>query len=128
MASCPAKYNNNEDSLVLLQHNPLKSSYEHTSTKISVPCINEYTAGLFAGETNEIEGINCDISSQHSTDDSDSDTGSPYDFYDNDYDEDAYNPQAQLSTAVSKVQIKLNNLINNHKAFTMILLIYSMNT
>jgi hypothetical protein len=65
---------------------------------------------------NEIEEINCDISSQHSTDDSDSDTGSPYDFYDNDYDEDSYNPQAQLSTVVSKVQIKLNNLINNHKA------------
>ena len=50
------------------------------------------------------------------TDDSDSDTGFPYDFYGNDYDEDSCNPQAQLSTAVSKVQIKLNNLINNHKA------------
>ena len=95
MASCPAKYNNNQDSLSLLQHNPLKSSYDpHTSTKISVPCINNYTARLFEVlETNEIEGINCDISN--------SDTGSPYDFYDNDYDEDSYNPQNQLSTAVS---------------------------
>jgi hypothetical protein len=95
MASCPAKYNNNQDSLALLQHNPLKSSYDpHTSTKISVPCINNYTARLFEVlETNEIEGINCDISN--------SDTGSPYDFYDNDYDEDSYNPQNQLSTAVS---------------------------
>jgi hypothetical protein len=27
-----------------------------------------------------------------------------------------YDPQGQQSTAVSKVQIKLNNLINNHKA------------
>jgi hypothetical protein len=117
MASCPAKYNNNQDSLALLQHNPLKSSYDpHTSTKISVPCINNYTARLFEVETNEIEGINCDISKQHSTDDGDSDTGSPYDFYYNDYDEDSYNPQAQISSAVSKVKIKLNNLINNHKA------------
>ena len=65
---------------------------------------------------NEIEGIDNDISSQLSTDDSDLDTDSPYDSYNNDYDEDSYNPQAQLSTAVSKVQIKLNNLINNHKA------------
>ncbi len=28
-----------------------------------------------------------------------------------------YDPQSQPSTAVSKVQIKLNNLINNHKAY-----------
>ena len=71
---------------------------------------------LFEVETNEIEGINNDIArSQHSTDGSDSDVGSPYDFYENDYDEDSYNPQGQ-STAVSKVQIKLNNLINNCKA------------
>ena len=117
MASCPAKYNNNEDSLVLLQHNPLKSSYDpHTSTKISVPCINDYTARLFEVETNEIEGINCEISSQHSNDNSNLDTGSPNDFYDNNDDEDSYNPQAKLSTTASKVQIKLNNLINNHKA------------
>ena len=67
MTSCPAKYNNNQDSLALLQHNPLKSSYDpHTSTKITVPCINDYTARLFELETNEIEGINCDISEQHS--------------------------------------------------------------
>ena len=58
MASCPAKYNNNEDSLALLQHIPLKSSYDpHTSTIISVPCINDYTARLFEVDTNEIEGI-----------------------------------------------------------------------
>ena len=58
MASCPAKYNNNEDSLALLQHIPLKSSYDpHTSTKISVPCINDYTARLFEVDTHEIEGI-----------------------------------------------------------------------
>ena len=83
---------------------------------MSVPCINDDTAFLFEVERNEIEGIDDDISSQLSTDDSDSDTDSPYDPYDNDYDEESCNPQAQLSTAVSKVQIKLNNLINNHKA------------
>ena len=117
MASCPAKYSNNDDSLELLGHNPLKSSYDpHTTTNISVPCINDDNTLLFEVETNEIDGIDDDISSQLSTDDSDSDTDSPYDSYDNDYDEDSCNPQAQLSTAISKVQIKLNNLINNHKA------------
>ncbi len=30
--------------------------------------------------------------------------------------DDVYDPQGQLSTAISKVQIQLNNLINNHKA------------
>jgi hypothetical protein len=116
MASCPAKYSNYDDSLELLGHNPLKSSYDqYTSTNIAVPSVNDDTAFLFEVERNEIEGIDNDISSQLSTDDSDSDTDSPYDPYDNDYDEDSC-PQAQLSTAVSKVQIKLNNLINNHKA------------
>ncbi len=117
MASCPSKYSNNDDSLELLGHNLLKSSYDrYTSTNIAVPCINYDTALLFEVERNEIEGIDHDISSQLSTDDSDSDTDSPYDPYDNYYDEDSCNPQAQLSSAVSKVQIKLNNLINNHKA------------
>jgi hypothetical protein len=91
MASCPAKYNNNEDSQVLLHHNPLKSTYDaHMSSIISVPIINEDTTKLFEVETNEIEGINNDIaSSQHSTDGSGSDVGSPYDLYNNDYDEES---------------------------------------
>jgi hypothetical protein len=97
MASCPAKYSNNDDSLEILGHNPLKSSYDrHTSTNVSVPCINDDTAFLFEVERNEIEGIDDDISSQLSTDDSDSDTDSPYDPYNNDYDEESCNPQAQL--------------------------------
>ena len=82
MASCPAKYNNNEDSLALLQHNPLKSSYDpHMSTKFSVPSINENTIKLFEVEINKIEGINSDISSHQSTNDSDLDIGSPHDLY-----------------------------------------------
>ena len=81
MASCPAKYSNNADSLALLRHNPLKSSYDpQTPTIISVPCINDDTALLFEVETNEIEGIDDDISSQLSTDDSDSDSGSKISF------------------------------------------------
>ena len=95
MASCPAKYSNNDDTLELLGHNPLKSSYDlRTSTNIAVPCINDDTAFLFEVERNEIEGIDDDLSSQLSTDDSDSDTDSPYDPYDNDYDEESCNPQA----------------------------------
>ena len=68
MASCPAKYNNNEDSLALLHHNSLKSLYDALlSTNISVPSINEDTTKLFEVETNKIEGITIDItSSQHS--------------------------------------------------------------
>ncbi len=97
MASCPAKYSINDDTLELLGHNPLKSSYDrHTSTNVSVPCINDDTAFLFEVERNEIEGIDDDISSQPDTD-------SPYDPYNNDYDEESCHPQAQLSTAVSKV-------------------------
>ena len=112
MASCPAKYNH----LELLHHNPLKSTFDaRMSTNISVPSNNEDTTKLFEVEMKEIEG-NDIAGSQHATDGSDLDVGSSYDLHDNDdYDNDSYNPQAQLSTAVSKVQIKLNNLINNHK-------------
>ena len=96
MASCPAKYSNSiDDSLELLGHNPLKSSYDpHTTTNISVPCINDdNTLSFDEVETNEIDGIDDDISSpQLSTDDSDSDTDSHYDPFDNDYDEESCNP------------------------------------
>ena len=60
--------------------------------------------------------INSDTNSQNSTHGSHSDINTPYDCYENNFNDDSYNPQRQLSTAVSKVQIKLNNLINNHKA------------
>ena len=65
---------------------------------------------------NNREGNDSNISSQHSTDGSNMDINPPYDWYKNNCDDDSYNPQHQLCTAVSKVQIKLNNLINNHKA------------
>jgi hypothetical protein len=66
MTSCPAKYSNNDDSLEILGHNPLKSSYDqHTTTNISVPCINDDNTLLFEVETNEIEGIDDDITKRH---------------------------------------------------------------
>jgi hypothetical protein len=34
----------------------------------------------------------------------------------NNFNGNYYDPQSKPSTAVSKIQIKLNNLINNHKA------------
>jgi hypothetical protein len=88
------------------------------STNISVPSIKEETTKLFEVKTNKIEGTNNYIvGSQHSTYGSNSDGAFSYDLHNNnDYNEDYYNPKAQCSTAVSKVQIKLNNLINNHKA------------
>jgi hypothetical protein len=57
-----------------------------------------------------------DFNSMHSTDGSNSDINSRFADFDNNYNDDSYDPNEQLSTAVSKVQIKLNNLINNHKA------------
>ena len=117
LASCPGKYNDNEDSLAVMQHNPLKSSYDTPRpTNNSLPSINDYPTQLLEVEMNNREGINSNISSQHSSNGSNSDINPPYDCYENNYDDNSYNPQQQLSTAVSKVQIKLNNLINNHKA------------
>jgi hypothetical protein len=50
------------------------------STNISVPSNNEDTTKLFEVEMKEIEG-NDIAGSQHSTDGSDSDVGSPYDLH-----------------------------------------------
>ena len=117
MASCPGKYNNNEDSRRVMQHNPLKSTYDYIQpTKNSFPSINEFSPKLCEAEIDNSAGLNGDISSQHSTDGSHLDINAPFDCYENNYNDNSYNPQGQLSTAVSKVQIKLNNLINNHKA------------
>jgi hypothetical protein len=117
MASCPGKYNNNEDSHGLLEHNPLKSSYDTPQpTNNYLPRCNDNSATLFEVEKNDRGGIDNDINSQHSTNGSDLDINPTNDCYKNNSDDDSYNPQGQLSTAVSKVQIKLNNIINNHKA------------
>ncbi len=116
MASCPGKYNNNEDSQRVMQHNPLKSTYDYIQpTKSSFPSINEFSPKLCETEIDNSAGLNSNISSQHSTDGSHLDINAPFDCYENNYNDNSHNPQGQLSTAVSKVQIKLNNLINNHK-------------
>ncbi len=117
MASCPGKYNNNEDSRTVLQHHPLKSSYDYIQpTKNSFPSVNEFSTKIFQVEIDNSAGFNSDISPQHSIDGSKLDINPPYDCYENNYNDNSYNPQGQLSTAVSNIQIKLNNLIYNHKA------------
>jgi hypothetical protein len=117
MESCPGKCNTNEDSRTVMQHHPLKSTYDYIQpTKNSFPSVNEFSTKLCQVEIDNGAGLNGDISSQHSTDGSNLDINAPFDCYENNYNDDSYNPQGQLSTAVSKVQIKLNNLINNHKA------------
>ena len=109
------KYSNPEDNEVVLQYNPLMSS-RATHQSENTKCVKEYiSSNLFEVEQQLASDSDSDInvSSQNSTDSSDSDVNYHNDWYD---DEDLYTPQRQLSTAVSKVQIKLNNLINNHKA------------
>jgi hypothetical protein len=52
----------------------------------------------------------------YNSDDSNFTIDPGYDLDKTKYDNKSYESDNQLSTAVSKVQIKLNNLINNHKA------------
>ena len=100
-----------------MQHNPLNPTYDYIQpTKDSFPSINEFSPKLCEAEIDNSAVLNGDISSQYSTDGSHSDINAPFDCYKNNYNDNSYNPQGQLSTAMSKVQIKLNNLINNHKA------------
>ena len=117
MASCPRKYHGNEDSHGVIEHNPLKSAYDiHQPTNYFVPSGNEIPSKLFKFEMNYREDIENNTSTQHSIDGSVLDINPCDEYYENNYDNESYNPQGQPSTAVSKVQIKLNNLINNHKA------------
>jgi hypothetical protein len=67
-------------------------------------------------EMNDSEDIESNTSTQHSIDNSVLDINPPDDYYKNNYDYESYNTQGQPNTTMSKVQIKLNNLINKHKA------------
>jgi hypothetical protein len=117
MASCPRKYHDNEDSHGVIEHNPLKSAYDiHQPTNYFVPSGNEIPSKFFEFEMDYREDIENNTSTQHSINGSISDINPCDDYYKNNYNNESYNPQGQPSTAVSKVQIKLNNLINNHKA------------
>ena len=47
MASCPEKCNNNEDSRRVMEHHPLKSTYDYIQpTKNSFPSVNEFSTKL----------------------------------------------------------------------------------
>jgi hypothetical protein len=82
IASCPWKYKDNEDSQGVLEHNPLKSSYDTPQpTKYSVHSGNDNSAKLFEVEMNDREGIDNDRSCQHSIDGSDSDINTHFDSY-----------------------------------------------
>ena len=105
LSSCPKKYDSRDESprnQGHYDHNPLKSSYE------KYPLNNEFNFASFGGNdelsytthssggtTSEVE---CDFGSDPASD--------PF----------PIESQGQYSTAVSKVQIKLNDLINGHKA------------
>ena len=66
MASCPWKYNDNDDSHGVLEHNPLKLSYDPPQpTNNSVPSGNDNCTKLFEVEMKDREGIDSNISSQH---------------------------------------------------------------
>ena len=104
LASCPMKYNTSDESprnQGHYDHNPLKSSYE------KYPLNNEFNFASF--------GDNDDLSytthSSGTTSEVESDLPP-----DPDSDPFPIESQEQYSTAVSKVQIKLNHLINSHKA------------
>ncbi len=93
MASCPGKYNS-------MQHNPLKSTYDYIQpTKNSFPTINEFSPKLCEAEIDNSAVLNSDMSSQYSTNGSHSDINTPFECYENNYNDNSYNPQGQLSTA-----------------------------
>ena len=104
LASCPMKYNTSDESprnQGHYDHNPLKSAYK------KYPLNNEFNFASF--------GDNDDLSytthSSGTTSEVESDLPP-----DPDSDPFPIESQGQYSTAVSKVQIKLNHLINSHKA------------
>jgi hypothetical protein len=116
MASCPRKYHDNEDCHGVIEHNLLKSAYDiHHPTNYFVPSDKKKPFKLFESEKNDSKYIENNISTQHSIDGSNSDINPRDDYYKNSYNNESYNLQRQPSTTVSQVQIKLNNLINNHK-------------
>ena len=51
------------------------------------------------------DGINSDINSQNSTDGSHSDINTPHDCYENNFDDDSYNPQRQLALLCQRFKL-----------------------
>jgi len=99
---------NNKDGHGINEHNPLKSSYDSQRlSNVTNNDANDCSERLFESVMNNQE---------EGTDGSNSDIDYRFPDFNNNSNDDSYDPNEQLSTAVSKVQIKLNNLINNHKA------------
>ena len=103
---CPTKYDNGQQEVChqLLDHNPLQSSYD--------------IHGLINYSRLELLDVphSTDLNSINSTDESTFVIDHENEFSDTNYDNNLSESDNQFSTAVSKVQIRLNNLINNHKA------------
>ena len=110
---------NNKDGHGINEHNPLKSSYDSQRlSNVTNDDANDCSERLFESVmNNQEEGMHIDdYNPMHSTDSNNSDIDYRFADFNNNVNDDSYDPNEQLSTAVSKVQIKLNNLINNHKA------------
>jgi hypothetical protein len=99
LASCPKKYNTSDESprdQPHYNHNPLKSSYEN------YPLNDEFHFASFGDNDDHSSGTTSEVESILNPDP--------------EYDNFQIESQGQYSTAVSKVQIKLNHIINSHKA------------
>jgi hypothetical protein len=100
--SCWHKHSAKEQGHAPFQHHPLKSSSchggKHDKTTFSHNHTDYYVHTVNSGERSDDDFIESRLPD--------------YDFCNG----NNYEPQGQQSTAVSKVQIKLNTLTNNHKA------------
>ncbi len=119
ISSCQQKYDNKEHGHGIFEHNPLKSSYDFCKSTndecLNEPIANDQCGKLFERKTmdnNEMSFSSPTRNDINKTNDDIDDQSLDYNNFNGNY----YDPQSQPSTAVSKVQIKLNNLINNHKA------------
>jgi hypothetical protein len=102
-ASCPRNCGEVADSHVLLDHHPLKASYHHQQPSYAViNSNNNNSESLFDPSCSNGEGL----------------LNAPDEYlnYDNEDDHYHHPKQVQFSTTVLKVQSKMNNLINKHKA------------
>jgi hypothetical protein len=119
LSSCWQKYDNKEHEHGIFEHNPLKSSYDFcksTNDKgLNEPIVNDQCGKQFKRKTTDDYEMSFSSPTCNNTDITNDDIDGESLDYDN-FNGNYYDPQSQPSTAVSKVQITLNNLINNHKA------------
>jgi hypothetical protein len=119
ISSCWQKYDNKEHGHGIFQHNPLKLSYDFcksTNDKcLNEPIANDQYGKLFKRKTMDNNAMSFSSPTCNNTDETNDDIDDQSLDYDN-FNGNYYDPQSKPRTAVSKVQIKLNNLINYHKA------------